>query len=169
MENKEISIIDRAIKLARKYHGAQMYGEHPYMYHLQRVARLAVLMWPESLSPAEIENAVCSAWLHDILEDTNCPESEIIQACGPEVLEIVKCLTNNCENERIYFEQIAENRLAIFVKVCDRIANIRECLINGSPKINKYKRQNQMFQEILFRSQFDSAFDYLSNLIKLEN
>lgn len=165
MENKEIEIIDRAIKLARKYHGAQMYGEHSYMYHLQNVAKLAILIDPQSLNNEERINAICSAWLHDILEDTNCPESEIIEACNPEVLEIVKCLSNDCENERMYFEKVAQNKIAIFVKVCDRISNVRECLRNGSAKINKYKRQNQMFHEILFRSRFEFAFNYLAELI----
>ncbi len=158
-------MIDRAIKLARKYHGAQLYGNHPYMYHLQNVAKIAMILCPSSFGPQDAINSVCSAWLHDILEDTNCPESEIIQACNPEVLEIVKCLSNDCENERRYFEKVAQNRIAIFVKVCDRISNVRECLKNGSPKINKYKRQNQMFHEILFRSRFEFAFDYLSKLM----
>lgn len=136
--------------MAERYHAGQKYGPFPYHYHLLQVYMIARLHL-EELAEELRERALVVALLHDILEDTSCPQSEILESFGPQALESVKRLTNTYgRGSAIYYARIAEDPVASFVKCCDRIANIREALLfNVTDKLELYKKEKAAISGIL--------------------
>ena len=64
---------------------------------------------------------------HDLLEDTECTEEEILKLSNENVLEAVKLLTKTkgyIMSE--YIENISKNEIAKMVKLADRIHNLSE-------------------------------------------
>lgn len=161
-------LINRARELALVYHVDQKYGSRPYSYHLQKVVNIA--RFYSSLIPKEaLEDVICAAYLHDILEDTLCTQDEILRALNPRILLIVKLLTKNSSNPEEYFNQVAQDDLAIFVKVCDRYANVLACIYYGEDqKLAKYKEQNPMFNRILLREDYRYMFDQIEEFFELD-
>jgi len=167
-ENMESQLIQRARQLAFAYHENQKYGLHEYSYHLESVVELVKLysyMIPENLK----EEAICAAYLHDILEDTLCTQDEILRALNPRILLIVKLLTKNESNLEKYFNKIALDDLAIFLKLCDRYSNILESIKNGNNrKLAKYKEQNPLFIRILLDKKYNDLIEEIKKLFKTD-
>lgn len=84
------NIIIRAAQLAAYHHNGQFrkWTNRPYIEHPARVAGRVVLL------PGCTEDMVAAAWLHDVLEDTECRAQEIENACNTEVFRLVTLLTN---------------------------------------------------------------------------
>lgn len=160
-------LIKEARELAFSYHADQKYGSRPYSYHLQKVVNIA--RFYSSLIPKEaIEDVICAAYLHDILEDTLCTQDEILRSLNPRILLIVKLLTKNSSNLEEYFNQVAQDDLAIFVKLCDRYANVLACIYYGEDqKLAKYKEQNPIFNRILLRENYRYLFDQIEEFFEL--
>ena len=114
-------------KLAKKHHDGQFRkgeGNIPYIVHPQAVAE-TLINWGES----EDSNAVKIAWGHDLLEDTQVTESEIISASSEEVLQAIKMLTCPEGMEKMqYLQSVAASgrRNVLLVKIADRICNTRD-------------------------------------------
>lgn len=73
------------------------------------------------------EDCQVAALFHDLLEDTNCTESEILELSNEKVLKAVKLLTKTegyIMSE--YIENISKNNIAKMVKLADRIHNLSE-------------------------------------------
>jgi len=76
---------------------------------------------------------------HDLLEDTDATEDEILQLGGPRVLTAVKLLTK--EDGYImaeYIGNIKKNQLASAVKAADRLHNLRSALVASEEFKRKY-------------------------------
>ena len=112
--------ITEAIALAQKWHKGQKYGKEDYFGgHLFHVLRRVQVNYVGN----EVMEVV--AVLHDILEDTKCPESEVAKF-GSEVLDAVKLLTKRKEDSRkVYLRNLLGNRVAREVKWCDASANLQ--------------------------------------------
>lgn len=161
-------LIMRARELAFSYHADQKYGDKPYFDHLKMVANTAIL-YSELIPREALEDVICAAYLHDILEDTLCTQDEILRALNPRILLIVKLLTKNSSNPEEYFNQVAQDDLAIFVKVCDRFANIACCIRDDNDdKLAKYKEQNPIFYRILLRENYRYLFDQIKEFFELD-
>lgn len=165
-KNMESQLIKRARQLAFSYHKNQKYGLHPYSYHLDSVVKLVKLysyMIPEDLK----EDAICIAYLHDILEDTLCTQDEILRALNPRILLIVKLLTKNESDLEKYFNKIALDDLAIFIKLCDRYSNILESIRDGNHrKLAKYKEQNPLFIRILLDKKYNDLIKEIKKIFE---
>lgn len=102
-------------------------GIHPYGFHLAMVAGVATQFAHELPSGAFYET-MAACWLHDVIEDCRWTYNDVKQATSEVVAEIVYAVTdelgkNRKERKRRTYPKIAANRLAVFVKLCDRIAN----------------------------------------------
>lgn len=127
--------ISNAMDLIIKYHGAQKRkaGGQPVIIHLLEVANLIYKGFPEA-TPELVAAGLC----HDLLEDTECTEDEIIESCGDSVLQIVKNVSNDPnldekdkweEKKLDYLKKVSEgSREAQIVCLCDKIANMRSLL-----------------------------------------
>ena len=164
--NMESQLIKRARQLAFSYHKNQKYGLNPYSYHLDSVVKFVKLysyMIPEDSK----EDAICIAYLHDILEDTLCTQDEILRALNPRILLIVKLLTKNESDLEKYFNKIALDDLAIFIKLCDRYSNILESIRDGNHrKLAKYKEQNPLFIRILLDKKYNDLIKEIKKIFE---
>jgi (p)ppGpp synthase/HD superfamily hydrolase len=132
-------VIKEAAKFAIKAHGGQQYGVGtPYTYHLAQVYTLA-----RRFGGSTDEQA--AAWLHDVLEDTSVTKAELQQQFGSNIANIVD-LVSNRESKEATFQRIRASKSAVFVKLCDRLANV-----TAGAKINMYRKQHPTFKSILYK------------------
>lgn len=117
-----MNVVDKAINVALRYHfgHSNKHNGEPYVLHLHRVA-----MSTRDKGYGEAEQA--TAWLHDVLEDTDCTIHDLYDAGIPsEVVVAVEMLTKtkNGENQK-YYERVRENPIARVVKLQDLTDNFR--------------------------------------------
>ena len=130
---EEEDSIMRAYQMARKAHsGARRRSGEPYILHPISVALIAVN--EVGLGPV----AVLSALLHDVVEDTDITLDELRMIFGERVAAIVDGLTKiddvmliqqseskQAENYRKILLSMCNDAYVIFLKLCDRLHNMR--------------------------------------------
>lgn len=128
---EEIEDIFKAYKFAEKLHeGQYRISEEPYIIHPFEVAKI--------LADLRVDkNTIIAALLHDILEDTDTKPEEIETAFGSDVLNLVEGVTKlgkyqfksseerQAENFRKMFIAMANDVRIIFLKLADRLHNMR--------------------------------------------
>lgn len=130
-------------------HGAQRYGQHPYVYHLDQVAELC--------RPYG-ERAVAIAYLHDVIEDTATKVEDLIVAFTVDIANHVEALTDpagatRAERKAAFYEffRVQPCLLCAIVKACDRLANVRECVKNSPSLLARYRAEHAKFRPAVFR------------------
>ena len=91
----EKTMIEKAKKIAAEYHKGMVdkYG-NPYMEHLERVAdRVREMEYDFVDETSEIELYVATAYLHDIIEDTDCTREDLVALFPEAVVEAIFRLT----------------------------------------------------------------------------
>ncbi len=137
LDAEEVAQIYRAYEVAYEAHGGQTRDEGtPYIVHPIRVA-VSLVDELKLYSPT----LVCSALLHDVIEDSDVTREEIGRMFGEEIAEVVWLLTK-LEDVSLtqYLDSIeaAAHTGAPVVKLCDRLDNLRS--LAHSPKIEKKRR-----------------------------
>jgi len=134
--------IGRALFLAKHYHDGQQYGGYPYMKHLMDVFHSVRDAHPEDFQAQAV------AWLHDILEDTDCTLEEL-QCFGSEICDAVDALTfdPDIETRNIYLARVRANILALRVKIHDTLCNLNACIQEAN--YNRAKRYSKQLAELL--------------------
>ncbi|WP_394209703.1 phosphohydrolase [Enterovibrio calviensis] len=139
---------------ARARHEGQRYGEFPYSVHLDDVERLA--------QPFGI-NAMIIAQLHDILEDTTTSVDELVVEFGGMIGLSVSYVTDPMGGDRkskkhqlhqrlIQLDESSEAaRLALIVKSCDRLANVKACRLFHHEKYKMYQSEHAEFRKATYR------------------
>jgi len=127
----DLSVLRRAFDFAAEHHGTQTRrsGE-PYLSHPLEVARI--------LADLRLDvNALCAALLHDIIEDTHIPLSEVQRLFGGEVARLVEGVTKISRLELLspevrQVESVRKMLLAmvsdvrvVLIKLADRLHNMR--------------------------------------------
>jgi (p)ppGpp synthase/HD superfamily hydrolase len=144
--------ITQAINFAAEAHAGQLYGDKPYTYHLMRVSDVARQYGADSF-------ALTCCFLHDVIEDTDYTKEDLVERFGEATAHVVDLLTNKRSKEET-FSQIRLSRMAVFVKLCDRIANMREV-----PSKSKYKKEYPLFKKTLYRKgEFENIWKELDEL-----
>lgn len=119
--------LTEAIQIATTFHkGQYRWDGSPYILHPTRVLN--------SLLSNGItdEDILCSAVLHDVVEDTEVTIEEIIEWFWEWVGEIVSLLTHDKgEDYSLYIEKIKENKSATLIKLADIEDN---CSISSQSK-----------------------------------
>lgn len=133
-------------------HKNQMYGVHPYSYHLDAVA---------SIVRKYGEAAEVVAYLHDVVEDTDVSLDEIEKQFGSLVARCVAILTDEPGKDRkerkskTYAKMAkvtGEKNLALLVKAADRLANVRASVADKNNKlIEMYKSEYSVFKSAVYR------------------
>ena len=128
---EDIAEIEKAYEFARKLHeGQYRVSEEPYIIHPIQVATI--------LADLRVDKStVIAALLHDILEDTDTKPEEIKEKFGDDVLSLVQGVTKlgkyqfkskeerQAENFRRMFIAMADDIRVIFLKLADRLHNMR--------------------------------------------
>lgn len=134
---QELEQVSRAFQVADAAHSGQFRDEGtPYIVHPVRVA-VSLVDELEIYSP----QLICSALLHDVIEDSPTTREEIADMFGESVARVVWLLTK-IEDVSLadYLAAIeaAPETGAPIVKLCDRLDNLR--FLIHSPKVEKKQR-----------------------------
>ena len=85
------------------------------------------------------EDYQITALFHDLLEDTNATEQEILEHGNDEILTAVKLLTKQKGYDmKEYIDAIKDNDLAFRVKTADRLHNLQCALVTSVEFKRKY-------------------------------
>lgn len=132
---------------------------HPYIEHTLEVGKL---LTKHQFSP----DIIAAGYGHDLLEDTDCSESEIVEQCGNEVLRIVRAVSNDeslsdkkdweLKKEKYIQSVEAGGTGAIAVSVADKICNLysffRQYDAEGTTlwkKFNRGKDKKVWFEKLV--------------------
>ena len=123
--------IEKAFLFARHLHEGQLrVSEEPYIIHPVEVAKILINLKADT-------DTVIAAFLHDILEDTDTQPETIEKEFGEDVLTLVQGVTKlgkyhfqskeerQAENFRRMFIAMASDIRIIFLKLADRLHNMR--------------------------------------------
>ena len=137
----------KAKEFAVKAHGQQMYGDKPYVVHLEHVHEV-MKRYRHSNPDVLVQMA---GWLHDMLEDTATSKTEIVRNFGEEIADIVYRVTDEpgadrAERKRKTYRKIWGHIDATTVKLCDRIANV-EASSDVPEKLKMYRNEYREFRD----------------------
>lgn len=157
-------LTEKAREFAIAKHGTQKYGEHPYFYHLDKVVGVLTRFGIEH------EVLICSALLHDTIEDTGTTFEEVKEVFGEEIANAVYAVTdelgrNREERKGKTYPKIRRNLDARIVKLADRIANTEESIKTSEKKFKMYKEEFWEFHLALYG--FQTYFDHDSSFHKM--
>lgn len=141
---QKVELITKAFNFANAAHkGIKRRSGEPYIMHPLAVARIAV---------REIglgSTSICSALLHDVVEDTDYTVEDIENLFGPKIAQIVDGLTKisggvfaekaseQAENFRKLLITMSEDIRVILIKIADRLHNMRT--LGSMPLAKQYK------------------------------
>jgi len=145
LDEQDVARVLRAYEVARLAHRGQTRDEgSPYIVHPIRVAVSLV----DELG-LYAPTLVCSALLHDVIEDSDLTREDIARTFDEEIAEVVWLLTK-LEGVRLpeYLARIeaAADTGAPIVKLCDRLDNMRSVV--HTPKLEKKRRYIRTTEEL---------------------
>ena len=141
---KKVEIITKAFNFARQAHkGVRRLSGEPYIMHPIAVAQIAC---------SEVglgSTSICSALLHDVVEDTEYSVEDIENIFGKKIAQIVEGLTKisggifgeqasaQAENFKKLLLTMSDDIRVILIKICDRLHNMRT--LESQPANKQYK------------------------------
>ncbi|MBQ9558549.1 MAG: bifunctional (p)ppGpp synthetase/guanosine-3',5'-bis(diphosphate) 3'-pyrophosphohydrolase [Bacteroidaceae bacterium] len=141
---KKVDIITKAFNFARKAHeGVRRLSGEPYIMHPLAVAQIV----SEEIGLGS--TSICSALLHDVVEDTDYTVEDIENIFGPKIAQIVDGLTKisggifgdktsaQAENIKKLLLTMSEDIRVILIKIADRLHNMRT--LGSQPENKQYK------------------------------
>lgn len=145
--------VAKAVALTREVHSGSIRDEGtPYLRHPLRVA----LILHEEFGVQDLD-LICAAVLHDVLEDSVYVDRDALhRAFGDTVAILVFCLTDEfqsvdlprAERKSRYLQRMAqEDDLCLFIKLCDRLDNVRS--LSLSPHLEKRRSVIQETEDYL--------------------
>lgn len=164
------SIVERARDFAFRMHGDQDHGCLKIKDHLEDVVNNVEIHYGKTHAPVSIsyEQALASAYLHDVLEDTSATYSDIA-AISPAVANTVSRLTDSSGRNRKdrhlrTYWRIRQCPVATLIKLCDRRHNQARSLKHGERWIAMYEREFDYFAFALYnphdyKDLWDELFD----------
>ena len=125
--------VQSALQFAKEKHkGQKRIGGDDYITHPMAVCEIVK-------SEGFDENCQIAALFHDLLEDTDATEEEILKYSSPEVLEAVKLLTKEKGYDMAeYIGAIKQNPIACAVKAADRQHNLQCAVVTNEEFKRKY-------------------------------
>lgn len=139
MNKNEKELIEKVKQFSKMAHNGQYdIAGKDYFLHVERVAKSGKTFFE-----------VLAGYLHDILEDTNHTEKDLIDMGVPDnVITAVKLLTKDNSfksNPYGYYRKIKQNVLARSVKLNDLTDNLDEKRI-PNPSIKDIKRREKYLE-----------------------
>ena len=141
---KHVEIIEKAFNFARQAHkGVRRLSGEPYIMHPIAVALIA----SEEMGLGS--TSICSALLHDVVEDTDYTVEDIELMFGAKIAQIVDGLTKisggifgeqasaQAENFKKLLLTMSDDIRVILIKICDRLHNMRT--LESQPANKQYK------------------------------
>lgn len=163
MTNEEILRIKIAHEYAKKMHeGQTRRGGEPYIIHPEAVAC-------ELAKRGYGEDYIITALFHDLLEDTNATEADILRLGNEEVLTAVKLLTKPRDLDMAkYVAAIKQNPIAFAVKGFDRLNNVQIAVTTDEQFKKRYLIDTELWY-LDFLPEIKTAADNLKNSLDNKN
>lgn len=151
------------------------YDNKPYSIHLTMVSNIARKYI--DIIPDQCQDEVLSAcWLHDTIEDCRLTYNDLKNEFGENVAEIVYAVTNDKGKNRSeragtkYYNGIRKTTWATFVKLCDRLANIKYSKETKSRMLEVYRKEHSNFIDSLLpissnKGQYTSLIEEMNVLL----
>jgi (p)ppGpp synthase/HD superfamily hydrolase len=140
----------------------------PYSFHLRMVAHTAekykhlldnlLDYYTGKQEFARDDNSITlriacmrAVWGHDLIEDCRVSYNDVKHELGQEAADIIYAVSNEKGKTRkeranaAYYEGIRKTPGAVFVKLCDRIANVQYSKMTGSRMFEMYQKENSNF------------------------
>ncbi len=141
---RKVEIIEKAYNFAREAHkGVRRRSGEPYILHPIAVATIV------SVEMGLGSTSICSALLHDVVEDTDYTVEDIRHLFGDKIAEIVDGLTKisggifgdgasaQAENFRKLLLTMGNDIRVVLIKMADRLHNMRT--LQSMPPAKQYK------------------------------
>lgn len=165
----------------------QKYNKNlPYSFHLEMVVHMANRFKhciPNRYNKATPENQYSNTLIwdeiiigclgHDSIEDARITYNDLKDKFGDRIADIIYCCTEEKGRNRDerhsekYYTELANNDIAIFVKLCDICANVTFSLLSNSSMFSKHKKEHESTKKYLYKEQYQPIFDYLNNIFKI--
>ena len=130
-QEDDINELEKAFEFAKKLHSGQYrVSEEPYIIHPIEVVKILIGLRAD-------KHTLMAGFLHDILEDTDTEPEQLKELFGEDVLNLVQGVTKlgklqfksteerQAENFRRMFIAMASDVRIIFLKLADRLHNMR--------------------------------------------
>ena len=169
--------LEKAKNFAKNAHDSvnQTYDGKPYFYHINMVLDVAN-KFIHLVSENKREDVLCGCSLHDCIEDARINFNQLKTEFGEYVAELVYACTNEKGRTRKdranakYYAGIRAVEFATFVKLCDRIANIKNGIEQAESENKRmsdmYEKENPNFVHELYDERFSEMFDYIEEILK---
>ena len=125
--------VKKALDFAtQKHKGQKRKGGEDYITHPIAVCEMMI-------EKGYGEDYQITALFHDLIEDTDATEQEILSLGGEKVLSAVKLLTKyKGYDMKTYVESIKKNEIASKVKSADRLHNLQSALVTDDEFKRRY-------------------------------
>ena len=149
-----------------------IYAEHyPYSTHYDMtcdIARRFIYLIPEE----HRLNVWAACRCHDVIDDCRQNYDDVASETNVYIAELVYAVSNEKGRNRKerandkYYGGIRNTNYAVFVKLCDRMANIEfSHQTDNTKKLKMYADENENFRKQLFLSKYSPMFDFMEELL----
>jgi (p)ppGpp synthase/HD superfamily hydrolase len=145
----------------------------PYSFHLEMVYIQGV-KFKHLIGNVDMwDCVVIGLFGHDAIEDARLTYNDLKERFGKESAEIIYLCTEEkgrFRSERHsekYFSELSQNNMAVFVKLCDLIANVRFSFLSNSTMFDKYKNEYPKVKHYLYKEEYKEMFDYLEKIFNI--
>lgn len=155
-------INEKVIRYAETKHaGQKRKNGDDYITHPKRVAEML------KNSGYDIDTVIAGLF-HDLLEDTDATENEILELAGPSVLEAVRLVTKTKrKSSKDYIADILKNPIAKAVKNADRIDNLTDARSSTDDSfMQRYLQNTKEYYVGKFSKELDEAYERLRETVE---
>ena len=156
------------IAFASDKHKTQTYSwDRPYTFHLRAVRDTVLRFLPYLPYGVSVEEVVLGAWGHDLIEDTGVTREELTERYGEEVSNVIWHVTdepgkNRKERHAATYGKTRQSPAAVFLKLCDRIANIE-----AGGKTQMYRKEHLEFKAALYKeNEMEPLWEHLETILE---
>ena len=183
---------DSFIEFCYKQHDIvcnQKYGDGlPYSFHLKMVSKVAeqfIELIPKTkvgnggiikgpIYSKERDWVMMGAAGHDLIEDARLTYNDVLNLSGSKhVADIIYACTEDKGRSREerhsdkFYKDLSQDKFAVFVKLCDIIANVKYSILTNSKMFEKYKQEHNNNWNFLYRDEFKPMFNHLDKLFEV--
>lgn len=170
---EQLMTVEEFRKFANDKHAERgyTYDGKPYSYHTDMVAanvRRFKHLLPPHIDPIVVEMAADG---HDLIEDCGVTFNDIRKLAGKEVARLILAVSDVPGEDRVErflltCPKIRRNIAAIYLKLCDTMANMGSGKETGNSMYDKYQKEHPIFRYVYYEKSkiFQEMWDELDRI-----
>jgi (p)ppGpp synthase/HD superfamily hydrolase len=174
----KLELAKKAYDFAVKCHANinHMYGDTPYITHLNMVRKVAE-KYIDLIPKDEYDDILAACWCHDVLEDcaTQASYNDLKNETNQNIAEYVYAVTTEKGRNRSerankkYYTEMRCYKHAVFIKLCDRIANSQYSKDKKSSMFLKYQKEFKNFMFNLYDGRYIPMWEELKEILEIND